>query len=103
MTDSSTTKKRTMHPVKTIREGAVAASIWKRQAPSGYVYYDFSLSRSWKAQTTDKEGYSSNFFAKNEEQLHNVVTLASEWIARELPEQTEAATETSIGVNQQAA
>ncbi len=26
--------------------GAIAASIWQRQSPSGYAYYDFSLSRS---------------------------------------------------------
>jgi hypothetical protein len=33
-------------PVHTIREGSVAASIWRRQSPSGYAYYDFSLTRS---------------------------------------------------------
>ena len=28
-------------PVHVIRRGAIAASVWQRQAPSGYPYYDF--------------------------------------------------------------
>ena len=27
-------------PVIVIRNGAIAASIWQRQSPSGYAYYD---------------------------------------------------------------
>ena len=48
--------------VKTVREGAVAASIWRRQSPTGLPYYDFSLSRSWKSMASGKTGYSQNFF-----------------------------------------
>ncbi|MCA9161032.1 MAG: hypothetical protein KDA72_22025 [Planctomycetales bacterium] len=40
---SEATKKTADKPVKTIRHGAIAANIWKRQAPSGFEYYDFSL------------------------------------------------------------
>ena len=76
-----TPKKPTMQPEKTFREGAIAASIWRRQAPSGYVYFDYSISRSWKAQTTDKKGYSSNFFVSNEAALIQVVGEATRWIA----------------------
>ena len=84
MSEASNSKKQPVKPVKIIREGAIAASIWKRQAPSGYTYLDFSLSRSWKAQTTGKEGYSNNFFASNETQLLKVITEASAWIASEI-------------------
>jgi len=68
------------HPVKTIRRGAVAASIWKRQTPTGFEYLDFSLSRSWKLKSGEKEGYSQNFFVANEEALSEVVTEACRFI-----------------------
>jgi len=48
-------------PVKTIRRGAVAASIWKRQTPTGFEYLDFSLSRSWKLKSGEKEAFSKGF------------------------------------------
>lgn len=70
-------------PVHVVREGAVAASVWCRQAPSGYAYYDYSLSRSWKSMTTEKTGYSKNFFDKNEKDLVTVVREASRWIANQ--------------------
>ncbi len=73
----------TPDPVHVVREGAVAASIWLRQAPSGYSYYDYSLSRSWKSMTTDKTGYSKNFFDKNEKELIAVIREASRWIAKQ--------------------
>ena len=68
-------------PEITIRRGAVAASIWKRQAPSGFEYFDFSLSRAWKAKSSGRDGYSLNFFFDNEEQLGVVIKEASSWIA----------------------
>ncbi len=67
-------------PVIVIRHGAVAASIWKRQSPSGYAYYDFSLSRSWKSLSTAKAGYSQNFFARNHDMLVLCVQEAIAWI-----------------------
>ena len=71
-------------PEITIRRGAVAASIWKRQAPSGFEYFDFSLSRAWKAKNSGRDGYSLNFFCDNEEQLGMVLKEASSWIAERL-------------------
>jgi len=68
-------------PEITIRRGAVAASIWKRQAPSGFEYFDFSLSRAWKAKSSGRDGYSLNFFCYNEEQLGVIIKEASSWIA----------------------
>ena len=68
-------------PEITIRRGAVAASIWKRQAPSGFEYFDFSLSRAWKAKSSGRDGYSPNFFYDNGEQLGEVIKEASSWIA----------------------
>ncbi len=32
-----------MDPVHVIRKGAIAASIWQRQSPSGFAYYDYSV------------------------------------------------------------
>ncbi len=78
---SDTKKKSAAKPIKTIRHGAVGASIWKRQAPSGFEYFDFSLSRSWKTQTTGREGYSPNFFAGNLDDLQATVSDAASWIA----------------------
>ena len=75
------TKKGGEKPIKTVRKGAIAASIWKRQGPNGFEYFDFSLSRSWKAKSTGKEGYSPNFFHKNASELTQVVTEAASWIA----------------------
>ena len=76
---SEQTKKVEMRPIKTIRQGAIAASIWKRQAPSGFEYFDFSLSRSWKTKNTGKEGYSNNFFSDNGEQLAEVIRETADW------------------------
>lgn len=68
-------------PIKVVRKGAIAASIWERQTPTGLKYFDFSVSRSWKAKTSGKEGYSPNFFANNEIELTNVIKEAAGWIA----------------------
>ena len=67
-------------PVHTIRAGAVAASIWRRQSPSGFAYYDFSLTRSWKSMSSGNPGYSRNFFSQNKTELQNVIEKASQWI-----------------------
>lgn len=70
-------------PVHTVRQGAVAASIWMRQSPSGYAYLDFSLSRSWKSMSTARSGYSRNFFVRNRAELKAVIEQACEWIERQ--------------------
>lgn len=80
MTDTKTTKTQAK-PETTIRRGAVAASIWKRQAPSGFEYFDFSLSRAWKAKSSGRDGYSMNFFSDNEGALGEVIHEAASWIA----------------------
>ena len=69
-------------PVIVIRKGAIAASIWQRQSPSGYAYYDFSVSRSWRSLSTDRAGYSKNFFETNEADLVEVIQKASSWITQ---------------------
>ncbi len=82
----------TTDPVHVVRKGAIAASIWQRQSPSGYAYYDFSLSRSWKSMSTDKTGYSRNFFGSNQGDLIEVIQAASAWIN----EKTEAEKNSSM-------
>jgi hypothetical protein len=81
MSDSRTKKPNSkQQPVKTIRKGAIAASIWKRQTSTGFEYLEFSLSRSWKLKSGEREGYSQNFFETSEEALHDVIAEASEFI-----------------------
>ncbi|TWU49437.1 hypothetical protein [Rubripirellula reticaptiva] len=72
--------KKTQKPVHTVRRGAIAASIWKRQSMNGYCYFEYSLSRSYKSQSSGKEGYSSNFFDRNAAQVIEVIKEASAWI-----------------------
>lgn len=71
----------TAAPVHTVREGAIAASIWLRQSPSGFPYYDFSLSRSWKSVSSGRTGYSKTFFGRNQTELMSVIKAATNWIA----------------------
>lgn len=71
-------------PAHVIREGGVAAMIWPRQSATGFPYYEFSISRSWKLHS-GRSGYSQNFFAKNNTQLVKVIELASQWIAENEP------------------
>lgn len=68
-------------PIHTIREGAVAASIWRRMSPAGYEYFDFSLCRSWKSLSSGGTGNSRNFFSRNQVELTKVVEEACRWIA----------------------
>lgn len=78
-TKAATAKKQA--PVKVIRVGAVAASIWRRQTSTGLEYLDFSLSRSWKLKSGEREGYSQNFFDHNEEALFEVIHQACRFIS----------------------
>ena len=66
--------------VETKRSGAIGANIFRRQAPGGFQYYDFNLSRAWKASSTNKEGYSQNYFANNREALHKAIDDACDRI-----------------------
>jgi hypothetical protein len=71
------------NPVKVVRQGAIAASIWLRQAPTGFPYYDFTISRSWKSVAGGKTGYSQNFFDRNKSELLQVIEGACTWIAEQ--------------------
>ena len=82
MAEATSTKKKreTQKPLKTFRVGAIAASVWKRQTPTGFEYLDFSLSRSWKLKSGEKEGYSTSFFHNNEDALVDVIKQAAAFI-----------------------
>jgi hypothetical protein len=82
MTEGTSTKKKreTQKPLKTFRVGAIAANIWQRQTPTGFEYLDFSLSRSWKLKSGEKEGYSTSFFHNNQEALVEVIQQAAAFI-----------------------
>jgi len=81
-------------PVQVIRHGAIAASIWRRQSPAGFAYFDFSISRSWKSLSTGRTGYSSNFFGQHKEELQKTILEAAAWIdANSLDEESGKAKE----------
>lgn len=77
--ESKSKKKDTSKYVKTFRNGAIAANVFARLAPGGFEYLDFGLSRAWKT-TNGKDGYSQNFFAKNQDALHEVIDQACYFI-----------------------
>ncbi|MDX1964973.1 MAG: hypothetical protein SFX18_17630 [Pirellulales bacterium] len=80
--DSKKKKSQTAEtPVHALHAGSVAALIWRRQSPAGYVYFDYSLTRSWQSLSSGSRGQSRNFFAQNERELLTVVQQASNWIA----------------------
>ena len=84
MSENGTKQKKpekTDNYVTTCRAGAVAANVFKRTAPGGFEYLDFSLSRAWKT-ANGKEGYSHNFFVKNCDAIHTVVDEACAFIAK---------------------
>ena len=85
-------KKASQKPVKTFRDGAIGINVWQRQSQTGFQYYEYSISRSYKSQSSGKEGYSSNFFPRNEEAIINMVREASAWIAAQM-ESPEVATQ----------
>ena len=70
----------TSNYVTTIREGAIAANIFRGNTPDGHTYLYFELSRSWKAQSGNREGYSKKFYDRNAEALQRVIADASAWI-----------------------
>lgn len=83
-------------PVKVIRIGAIAASIWKRQSSTGFEYLDYSISRSWKLKSGEREGYSQNFFEGNEEALMEVINLASRFIRSEQEDEMATPSHTNV-------
>lgn len=90
-TNETTKSPENKDPVHVVREGAIAASIWKRQGPSGFAYFDFTLSRSWKSASTERTGYSKNFFSRNIDEIISVSRKAAEWIAEHEQKETPAA------------
>ena len=75
----------TSNYVQTIREGAIAANIFRGTTPDGHTYLYFEISRSWKSQASDRQGYSKKFYDRNQVALVNVVNRAAQWI-QEHPE-----------------
>jgi hypothetical protein len=66
--------------VKTIREGAVAANIFRGNTPDGHAYLYFELSRAWRTLSGNREGYSKKFYERNAEAIQRVVASAAQWI-----------------------
>lgn len=79
----------TKKPVQTFREGAIGASLWKREGQNGG-FYEFTLTRSYK-KSEDKAGYSQCFREYNGEALVKVIGQAVEFI-REVVEKEPSST-----------
>jgi hypothetical protein len=67
-------------PVHTITRGEVTASIFQRQSNAGYVYWDFSLGRTWRGAGRAKESHGTTFFAKHEKDISQAVHEACQWL-----------------------
>jgi hypothetical protein len=70
-------------PIQVITVGAVSASIYLRQAPSGYAYYAYHLKRSYRSLTSGNAIHSTDFFVDNQADLVAVIAQASQWIAEQ--------------------
>lgn len=64
----------------TIRDGAIAANIFRGNTADGFTYLYFELSRAWKTQSGNREGYSKKFYDRNAEAMKNVIDQAAAWI-----------------------
>ncbi len=84
MAKSKKNSKKFNNYVTTIRDGAVAANIFRGQTADGHAYLYFSLSRAWKSASGGREGYSDRFYERNEAAIQGVVAKACTWM-RENP------------------
>ena len=66
--------------IHTIRQGAIAANIFRGNTPDGHTYLYYELSRSWKTVSTNREGYSKKFYGRNADALLSVIAEATLWI-----------------------
>jgi hypothetical protein len=79
----------TNRPVETFREGAIGASVWRREGRNG-PFYEFTLSRSY-VKSEEEAGYSQSFRQQNELALIKVITQVAEFIRAQEGEKLQAA------------
>ncbi|MCA9185352.1 MAG: hypothetical protein KDA99_07025, partial [Planctomycetales bacterium] len=63
-------------PEKTVRNGAIGASIWREIGAEGAEYFAITFARSWRSKNSGNQGYSQKFFPRNREELHAVIDQA---------------------------
>ena len=66
--------------IHTIRQGAIAANVFRGNTADGHTYLYYELSRSWKTVSTNREGYSRKFYDRNADALLSVIAEATLWI-----------------------
>ena len=66
--------------IDTVREGAIAANIFRGNTPDGFTYLYFEISRSWKSQSGNRQGYSKKFYGRNAEAICTIAAEAARWI-----------------------
>ncbi|MGB7732641.1 MAG: hypothetical protein WBL72_03010, partial [Thermoguttaceae bacterium] len=72
MTDKQQTTSKQV-PIKVLVFGEITASVFEKQSLTGYRFYDYELTRTWKSMSTKKEAHGSTFFERN---LDDIVTAA---------------------------
>lgn len=66
-------------PVKTFREGTMAASVWERTGRRGQ-YFELTFSRSFRRANEEGFGYSPCFRERDVEPLKRCIDAAATWI-----------------------
>ena len=68
--------------IETIREGAIAANIFRGNTPDGFTYLYFrNQSSSWKSQVRQsKRILGKKFYGRNAEAIGRVAMEAARWI-----------------------
>jgi len=64
-------------PVEVVEVGEVKAEVYVRQSNCGLVYYQYVLSRIWRAMATGKVAQSSALFESNENDAVQVIREVS--------------------------
>lgn len=82
MKETKTTVCAKLKPEHTIRCGQIIAFVYKKQSNCGFVYRDFAISRVWQS-SSQKDQYSTNFFAVHEQAVKAAVKQAVAWMRKQ--------------------
>ncbi len=80
MTEKTKATGMKLEPECEIRRGEISATIFVRQAPTGYLYRTYSLSRCWQSVANGRPQQGSSFFDGNEDDLVATIKAASDHI-----------------------
>jgi hypothetical protein len=67
-------------PEHTIRVNDIVVYVHQRRSHSGFVYWDYTLARTWRSQSTNNDLYGESFFVGNQVDLVQAISEACDWI-----------------------